>query len=484
MIKKNIFYSILINLLNLGYPLISFTYVARILNPEGIGLFNYALSIVGYFLVFSNLGIPRIAPVEISKAKDNSHLLYSKINGYFSLNLITTIIIMFLYIISLLLFAEKNLFQTLLLILSIQIIANCIGLDWLMQGMMHFKQLIIRDLSVKILSLILLFLLVKNSSDILIYAILYIFSTLISSLVNYYYLKKKYKIKLGYKYIISHIEVKQLLINVFPISILTTVYLFFDTSLAGYFLTMHDVGIYSFSIKIVRLLLLIFDSVFVVLTPVLAYKLAQKNDISEINYTFNVIISNLFGLFLPLCFLVFIFSNSIVFFLGGEKFLESALILKLLMPMAFFYIYSSILGSQVLYNIGELSVVRNILLVVLLISLLFGVIFIKKMKLFGIVLTINLSFFLLTLCYYISALKSIKGIKLFSLRYIYKYFFASALPYLIYIITIDSIPYKNFTLNIFIGSLYVIFYIIILFLLNEKYLIKNINKILITKKNV
>jgi O-antigen/teichoic acid export membrane protein len=247
---------------------------------------------------------------------------------------------------------------------------------------------------------------------------------------------------------------------------------------------MHDVGIYSFSIKIVRLFLLIFDSIFVVLTPVLAFKLAQKYEISDINHTFNVLISNLFGLFLPLCFLIFIFSDSIVFFLGGEKFLESALILKLLMPMAFFYIYSSIIGSQVLYNIGQLSIVRNILLVVLLISLLFGVIFVKNMKLFGIVLTINLSFFLLTVCYYISAIKSINGIKLFSLQYIYKYLFASAFPYLIYIIAFNSIPYNNIILNVFFAVLYAISYLIILFLLKEEHLINSVNKIFITKKNV
>lgn len=479
MIKKNIFYSLLINLLNLGYPLISFTYVARILNPEGIGVFNYALSIVGYFFVFSNLGIPRIAPVEIGRVKDNEAKLKLKINGYYSLNIITSSIVLFAYLILVLCFTDyKSSLQTLLFIFSIQIISNCVGLDWLMQGMLHFKQLVVRDLLVKIGSLVLLFMLIKSKTDILVYGLLYIFSTFISSLVNYIYLKNKYKISFGIHYIKKNIDLRQLVVKVFPISILTTIYLFFDTTLAGYFLPMREVGLYSFAIKIIRIFLLIFDSIFVVLTPVLAHKIANTEKIRELNSTFNIVISNLFGLFLPLSLVILLFSNSIVYFLGGINFIDSAFYLKCLVPMSFFYIYSSIIGSQLLYNIGKLNAIRNILFFVLLVSILLGLFIINIYKILGVIIIINFAFLLLSVLYYYYATKFIKGIVLFSFKNTYKYILSAFIPYFLFCFFIKYISDQNIIVNTVLVITYLLAYIFFLIVFKEKQFTTHISFVL------
>ena len=40
------------------FPLITFPYISRILLPEGIGKVSFAASVVSYFAMFAQLGIP------------------------------------------------------------------------------------------------------------------------------------------------------------------------------------------------------------------------------------------------------------------------------------------------------------------------------------------------------------------------------------------------------------------------------------------
>jgi len=347
--------------------------------------------------------------------------------------------------------------------------------------MFHFKPLIIRDLFVKVFSLVCLFVLVNDRNDILVYSGLYVFSMFISSLVNFLYLKKRYKISFNPKLILHSINLKEIIFKIFPISILTTIYLSFDVTLVGYFLSEYDTGIYSFSLKVIRLFLLIFDSVFVVLTPVLAYKLSQQESLSNINDTLKIIISNLFGMFIPLCFLLIIFSDQIVYILGGQAFHESSLILKLLTPMAFFYIYSSLIGSQILYNIGEFRMVRNILFFVLIFSLVIGIYLVNTFQLFGILITINLTFIVLTFIYYYNASKLLKGIRLFSFDYFKNYFIAALIPSIV-ILTLykpqnDKI---DFLIPIY-GIVFFVFYFLILLIFRENYLLNHVRNLFIKK---
>ena len=60
-LKKNFIYDVLNNVTGLLFPLITFPYVSRILNPQGIGEVAFAQSIIAYFVMFAALGIPNYA---------------------------------------------------------------------------------------------------------------------------------------------------------------------------------------------------------------------------------------------------------------------------------------------------------------------------------------------------------------------------------------------------------------------------------------
>ena len=71
-IHKNFIWNSLFQALTVITPLITAPYVARTLQPEGVGVFSYANSIVSYFVLFANLGTVTYAQREISYIQEDT----------------------------------------------------------------------------------------------------------------------------------------------------------------------------------------------------------------------------------------------------------------------------------------------------------------------------------------------------------------------------------------------------------------------------
>ena len=70
-IKRNFFYNVLLNISKVIFPLITAPYISRVLEPDGVGLFNFANTYAGYFALFAALGIPYYGVREIAKVRDS-----------------------------------------------------------------------------------------------------------------------------------------------------------------------------------------------------------------------------------------------------------------------------------------------------------------------------------------------------------------------------------------------------------------------------
>ena len=70
-LKKNIIFNVLLSMSNILFPMITFPYLSRVLGPEYYGTVNFALSIVAYFILVTEFGIPLYGTREISKVQND-----------------------------------------------------------------------------------------------------------------------------------------------------------------------------------------------------------------------------------------------------------------------------------------------------------------------------------------------------------------------------------------------------------------------------
>ena len=70
-LKLNITMNAILTMSSFIFPLITFPYVSRVLLPEGTGKVSFAISLISYFSMFAQLGIPTYGIRTCAKIRDN-----------------------------------------------------------------------------------------------------------------------------------------------------------------------------------------------------------------------------------------------------------------------------------------------------------------------------------------------------------------------------------------------------------------------------
>jgi O-antigen/teichoic acid export membrane protein len=186
-IKINFIYTLSYQVLAVIVPLITTPYISRVLAPENIGIISYTTSICNYFLLLGNLGMATYAQLEIAKHRENKHDT-SSLFFEISIARTTTMAVAFIsYMIFISLTGEHKIMYW---FLSANLIASFIDCSWFYQGLEDFKKVTLRNVAVKILSVILIFTCVKDSGDSYIYVLILYGSTIVANAYLWVGLKK------------------------------------------------------------------------------------------------------------------------------------------------------------------------------------------------------------------------------------------------------------------------------------------------------
>ena len=251
LVKKNTVYQAIRTIATVIFPLIVFPYVNRVLTPKNVGKISFCKSIISYFTLIATLGINTYAIRECSKAKDSKKQLEKVASQIFSINICTTFIAYIALSVCIFTIPKLNTNWGLLLILSASIFLSTFGADWLNTAMEDFKYLTIRSIIFQAISLIGLLLLVHKPEDYLVYAIISVISSSGAYLVNVIYRRKfcaiRFTIEMQWKQHFPGI------ILLFAMLLAQTIYTNIDTTMIGLMMNDIDVGFYSVSIKIYRL---------------------------------------------------------------------------------------------------------------------------------------------------------------------------------------------------------------------------------------
>lgn len=341
----NAFLNGLKSILNLLFPLITFPYVSRVLGVKGIGIYNYSNSIVSYFLLIAALGISTYAIREGSKYRDNNEKIGKFASEVFTINLWSTFVAYILLFICLIVFTNLHDYISCILIFSIQIFFTTLGTDWIYSIYEDYAYITIRSIFFQIISLILLFVFVRNENDYLNYAAITVLSSVGSSVFNFVHAKSFVKIKFTW-----HIPWRQHLIPIliiFASNVAIMIYVNSDITILGIMKNTYVVGLYSVAAKVYTIVKNLLSSLLIVTVPRLAM-LMGKRKMTEYNRVLTGVTNTLVIFTLPAMTGLFMLSKGVILIISGRSFLSATPALKILCFALVFSLFSWVVSDCVL----------------------------------------------------------------------------------------------------------------------------------------
>lgn len=342
-IKKNFIYNISYQLLLLLIPLITVPYTSRVLGANGIGQYSYTYSIVNYFMLIALLGINNHGNRTIAKSRENKKELSKNFIGIYSIQVIMSFLMIISYIAYLLLFNIK--YKTIATIQIIHLISNTFDINWFFFGIEKFKITVTRSTIIKILSLILIFTLVKNQNDIWIYTIILSGSTLISQLILFPFLKKEIEFtKINISDIKKHI-VPCLIMFIPVISI--SLYKVMDKIMLGAMANVTEVGYYEQAEKIINIPMSIITALGTVMMPRISNLISKGNKKQIYDYIFKSINFMMFLAF-PICLGLIAVSSRFIPIFMGDEFIKTSKLINYLSITIIFISFANVIRKQYL----------------------------------------------------------------------------------------------------------------------------------------
>lgn len=423
-ITKNYIYNLIYQILVIIIPLVTTPYLSRILGAENIGIYSYTLSIVTYFILFGSLGVASYGKRSIAYVQDKIEERSKIFFEIFLLRVITLSISLVIFYFTFCSSGEYSVYYT---ILIFEIIANCIDISWFFQGLEEFKKTVVRNTIVKLISLMCIFIFIKNENDLNKYFIIYVVSNVLGNLSLWMNLKKYVvKIKIKDIKIFKHLKAT---IGLFIPQIATEIYTVLDKSMIGTIVPdKAEVGYYEQAQKIVKLLLTLATSLGTVMAPRMANTYAKGDNKKIKEYMMNSFTFIMFLVF-PLMLGITSVANKFVPIYYGNGYDKVADLIIVISPILVAIGLSNVIGTQYLLPTGQekkytISVVTGAIVNLILNSLL-----IKNMASIGASIATVIAEFTVTGVQFYIIRKEIKITDIIKISY--KYIIASVIMFFV-----------------------------------------------------
>lgn len=376
-VKKNYIYNLMFQILAIVTPIITTPYLARRLGPSGNGIYGYTISIVTYFILFGSLGINLYAQREIAYVQDNKKKRSKVFSEIFILKTITMIISMICFYFFFCINGEYSIYFKILLL---EMVANIFDISWLYSGLEEFKTISIRNIFIRILSVVMILTLIKGPGDVNRYIFIYTFTTLISSLALWLNLKEYINFTTKKLNIIKHIKPT---IALFIPQIAIQVYVVLDKTMLGSILNdMNEVGYYEQAQKIVKLLLTVITSAGTVMLPRIAKEFADNN-MDKIHAYMRKTFNFTFLLASPLIFGIIVVSNRFVPLFFGTGYGPVIPIMCSMSIIILFIGLSTVIGTQYLLPLKKQKEYTISVIIGAIVNLVLNFLLISKFKSMG-----------------------------------------------------------------------------------------------------
>lgn len=358
-LKVNFIMNTILTMSAFIFPLISFPYVSRILLPEGTGKVSFATSLISYFTMFAQLGIPTYGVRACAQVRDDKRLLSKTVHELLIINLVMMVFSYTVLAAALIFVPRLREDRLLYIVVSLSIFFTTIGMEWLYKALEQYTYIALRSIIFKAVALVAMFLLIHEKKDYVIYGGISILASSASFVMNFVHARKYISMRPmgGYEFK-PHLKAVMVF---FAMSCASTIYTHLDTVMLGFMDTDTTVGYYNAAVRIKNILVGIVTSLGTVLLPRASYYVEHKlwdqfRDISRKALNFTLVSAT------PMMLYFILFARDGIFLLSGEEYAGSILPMQLAMPTLLFIGISNILGIQILVPMGkETSVLWSII---------------------------------------------------------------------------------------------------------------------------
>lgn len=373
-LKKNYIFNLVYQIFTLIVPLITTPYISRVLSAEGVGQYSFTNSLQSYFAIVAALGFGYYAQRQIaffqSDKREQSKIFWEIIIiRFFSVGLAISLNLVLCFA------GVYQEYEQLMFWWTINILAIGFDITFLLQGNEDFGRIVGRNVLIKIVSIILIFVLVKKQSDVWLYVILTSLASLLGNMSLWFYLPKYLtKVKRSELKPMRHLVPT---IKLFVPTIAISIYTILDKTLIGVFVrgtyTVSEVqivdgvetvvevvkkysdlenGYYEQSEKIVKVCMTVITALGTIMVPrnSMLHKEGKEEDLKRnfyfaLNYVWVLGIPMMLGL-------AAVAPNLIPWFLG-DGYDKCILLMQLFTPLIIFIGLSNVFGAQYLIPTGR-----------------------------------------------------------------------------------------------------------------------------------
>lgn len=360
-ILNNYLLNLLYQLVTLLTPLITIPYLSRILGAENLGIYSYTLSVATYFMVIGSLGFPIHGQREITCALDDFEkrsIIFCEIA---LIQFLSVVCVSVFYVLVVFFFVDH---KVEFLAQTLSLLSYAFGISWFFNGLENFKITVFKNIIVKLVSVISIFLFVKTEGDLVLYTVIMGFSNLMGNLylfwdvrsfICFHYVKIKPSFTKHFK--------SSFLLGI-PFCLITLYTVLDKTMLAWFNVEFSEIGFYDLSQKVLLIAMSFTIALPTVLLPRLSYlAVHKKNQMREL---LNNGLHLLCLLALPLVGGLIVIGDMLIPWFFGSGYEKVGVLIQISSPLVFLMSLTNLLGNQYLVALKK----EKLLTVVIGISLM------------------------------------------------------------------------------------------------------------------
>ena len=349
-VKKNMIMNAILTLSQIIFPIITFPYVSRILLKEGTGRVDFVASVISYFAMFAQLGIPTYGIRACSKVRDDKEELSRTVHELLFINIVMCVLVYAAFFVAVFTVPRLREDIPLYMIMGTTIFLNAIGVEWLYRGLEKYQYITIRSLIFKAIGVAAMLLLINDVGDYVIYGAITIFATSASNILNFINLRKYVSFRpVGGYSIKRHMK---MVLTFFAMSVATVIYTNLDKSMLGFMRDNGEVGLYGAAVKIKNILISLVTSISAVLLPRASYYV-DKGLMDEFYRILRKAMHFMFILATPISIYFMIFGKEGMLLLSGDDFLGAVPATVIITPTVLLIGITNVIGIQMLVPLGR-----------------------------------------------------------------------------------------------------------------------------------